>query len=502
MISAQKRKAAYTLYQEGVGIRKISKSLKISVNSVRKIITEKGEMPDTVRKDKIEPEPELIEKLYRECNGYVQRVHELLEERGIAIGYSTLTRLVRDMEIGKPAKERSGRHPDEPGEEMQHDTSEYYVCFNGSKDKVKVIASILYLRYSKMRYLKFYRTFNRFVMKCFFHEALSYWGYCAPLCIIDNTNLARLYGTGKNAVIVPEMEKFSENYGFKFECHELNHSDRKAGNERSFYTTQTNFFPGRRFDSLEDMNDQAFEWATKRMFNRPLTKSRIIPSIAFDYEKGFLNRLPDYVRAPYIVHERQTDQYGYISFAGNYYWVPGVSRNKLTVLQCCNHIVLYHLKKRLVEYKLPPFGISNEMFTPPDGPKPKYQPHSRKKTTHREEKVLRGISENISNYLDYALSMKGKGKAGHTFIRKLYILHLRTVPSLLEKTLNRAKQYKIADINTIERILAIMMQESNYEALPVEIDWDYKNREAFTEGRHTGHTDLAKYNKYLEDNDG
>ena len=33
-------------------------------------------------------------------------------------------------------------------------------------------------------------------MKCFLHEALIRWGYAAGQCIIDNTNLARLRGTG------------------------------------------------------------------------------------------------------------------------------------------------------------------------------------------------------------------------------------------------------------------------------------------------------------------
>ena len=63
--------------------------------------------------------------------------------------------------------------------------------------------SSLYLRYSKVRYIQFYRSFNRWRMKCFFHEALSRWGYAATTCVIDNTNLAVLHGTGKDAVIHP-----------------------------------------------------------------------------------------------------------------------------------------------------------------------------------------------------------------------------------------------------------------------------------------------------------
>ena len=32
------------------------------------------------------------------------------------------------------------------------------------------------------------------------------------------------------------MINFGKQYGFEFVCHEINHCNRKAGNERSFYT--------------------------------------------------------------------------------------------------------------------------------------------------------------------------------------------------------------------------------------------------------------------------
>src|SRR5260370_31714044 len=101
---------------------------------------------------------------------------------------------------------------------MQHDTSPYSVLLGDTR--ANVIASLLYLRYSKRRYLRFYRMFNRFRIKCFFDEALKVWAYSAPVCIIDNTNLARLRGTGKNAVIVPEMEAVANHSGFRSACHQ------------------------------------------------------------------------------------------------------------------------------------------------------------------------------------------------------------------------------------------------------------------------------------------
>ena len=167
----------------------------------------------------------------------------------------------------------------------------------------KLVASLIYLRYCKRRYLKFYRAFDRFKMKCFFHQALMFWGYAARQCIIDNTNLARLRGTGANAVIVPEMEAFAKQYGFVFRCHEIKHSNRKAGEERSFWTVETNFLPGRTFQSLEDLNRQALAWSTVRLDNKPQGKAGLIPAKAFEHERSYLTQLPAHLPAPYRDHE-------------------------------------------------------------------------------------------------------------------------------------------------------------------------------------------------------
>lgn len=313
MIEADKRKAIYLLHTEGMTIRDIAQRLAISRNTVRVVIKQDGVMPPSAYKVRTDIDVELLRRLFVECDGYIQRMHEkLTEEEHIEIKYSTLTRMLRELQIGKTQNPRCDRVPDEPGAEMQHDTSTYQVKLADGAS-VRVIASLIYMRYSKRRYLKFYRAFNRFKMKCFFHEALMFWGYSARDCIIDNTNLARLRGTGKNALINPEMEAFSKQYGFEFRCHEIKHSNRKAGEERSFWTLETNFIPGRTFQSLEDMNRQALEWSTVRLDNKPQGKAGLIPAKAFEYECSYLTKLPPHLPAPYRVVDRSIDQYGYVA---------------------------------------------------------------------------------------------------------------------------------------------------------------------------------------------
>lgn len=514
MIEAEKRDAIYFLHKEGKSIGKIVRLLKVSRNTVRDIIKQEGSknMPDSTREDKIVIDEKLLRRLYDECDGWIERVHQKLgEEEGITVGYSTLTRLLREIGLvsrkSKKKLMRCARVPDKPGDEMQHDTSPYTLKI-GDKS-VKVVCSILYFRYSKIRYVKFYRSFNRFNMKCFFHEALTFFAYSAFFCIIDNTNLARLRGSGKNAVIVPEMEQFAKQYGFVFVCHEIGHPNRKAGNERSFYTVESNFFPGRTFESLEDLNQQAVEWSTVRMLHRPVSKTGLIPVKAFEHEQRYLKSLPPYVHPPYIDYERRTDQYGYISFQGNYYWIPGTRRDDVKVLQYSDCIKIYHRRNLLVQYKLPPDGVKNQQFSPQgnEAPKPQYKPKYRKKPTASEEKKLRGVSKEVEAYLDFAFehTQNQNGKQRHRFIRQLYWLYQKTAAPLFIKALNRALKYRVTNIETIERIAVLLMREGSDEykyrhsEAVVEINENFQDRESYLEGRFSDEVDCSMYDKMMED---
>jgi transposase len=505
MIEPEKRNAIYQLYKEGNSLRQISKLLNVSRNTVSRIIQRKGYPPQTTRKDKIEIDPQLLHRLYNECGGWRERIWEkLLEEEGIKIGYSTLTRLLRELDLdGKRTKtKRCIQVPDKPGMEMQHDTSSYRIEINGCPRSL--IASLLYYRYCKMRYLKFYPSFNRFKMKCFFHEGLTFFGYCAHYCIIDNTNLARLRGSGANAVITAEMIQFARQYGFEFICHEIGHANRKAGNERSFYTLESNFLPGRHFESLEDLNRQALEWATRKMANRPVSKSDLIPAAAFEFEKAYLIKLPPYIHPPYLVHYRLIDQYGYISFSGNYYWVPdapGLSRQQIKVLQYSKSIDIYYRQKLLVRYNLPPEGVKNQKFSPP-GKTPKHQPWNRKKPTMLEEKKLRSLCSEVNQYLDFVFNPLQKVGQKHRFIRQLYGLYQKLALPLFVKTIGRALTYRITNVQTFEQMAAQLLKESNYAMNPATsatVDEDYINREAYLEGCTSDEPDLCEYDRLLEE---
>lgn len=485
-----------------MSLKAIARQLRVNVKTVRAIVRREDvhEEPKE-RSDRVVIDQALMERLYHDCRGYMQRMHEILtEEHGIAIGYSTLTRLVRAQGLGMKPRERAGHVPDVPGEEMQHDTSVHKVKIGGVAHRL--ISSGIYQRYSKMRYVRFYRRFNRFTMKCFIDEALRHWGYCARICIIDNTSLAIHYGSGASAVFSPEMVSFASNYGFAWKAHAIGHADRKAGKERNFYTMETNFLPGRTFSSFEDLNHQAFEWATVRYAKRPQAKTKLIPIELFETEKSSLVKLPEYIAAPYLPLARRVDQYGYVSFDGNFYWVPeSVTSKSVTVLHYAHHLRIMDGTREAVRHEIAADGVKNQMIVPPGHEAaPHYAPKNRKLGCEQEERRLRELGECVGMYLDIAKAPESGVRQRPAFIRSLYSLSGQLGQSLFLSVVRRAIDYRVFDHAALERIAHLIVRtdlfppavENNDFPAPTALgnQQEFRRRSAYLEGQFTQENDI------------
>jgi hypothetical protein len=73
---------------------------------------------------------------------------------------------------------------------------------------------------------------------------------------------------------------------------------------------------------------------------------------------------------------------------------------------------------------------------------------------------------------------------------------------LFEKTILRALTYRIEDIQTIERIAVLQMKEANYQMPQIDVDEQFKNRQAYIDGRFSSEVDLSVYKHNDEDADG
>jgi hypothetical protein len=395
----------------------------------------------------------------------MQRMHEILtEEQGCTVGYSTLTRALHRLGIVRGCQAPPSDHvPDVPGQEMQHDTSVYRIAL-GERAPVKLVCSGLYLRYSKMRYIKFYRSFNRFRMKCFFDEALRFWGVCARDCIIDNTSLAVIGGSGARALFAPEMVAFANTYGFRWVAHALGHANRKAGKERDFRTVESNFLPGRAFASLEDINAQALQWATLRYAQRPQSHTGLVPLQLFEHEKPFLRTMPPFIAPPALPHRRTIDTFGYIRFDANFYWIPHTHLADVSIVQYADRIVVYASPhQELIGYPLPPDGTRGQIFAPPGKAQQSRHPRNRKRDDTTEEQLLRQRGQETAAYLDFIQSSSCSVRYKHRFIRELLDLCRTTDETLFVSLMSRACSYRV---QSIKALLRMAVQLSGHAATP------------------------------------
>ena len=493
MINPEKRKSVFLMHKNSKSISEISRMLELDRKSVRMIIQQGENWSPATRSDSLTVDEEMLRNAFFTCERYAERTHEYLKQQGVNIAYSTLTKKIRELNL-RDNKSPKGWVPDSPGSEFQHDTSLYNVML-GEK-RVKLQASLLYYRYSKCRYLRFYSVFNRFMMKCFFHQAITYYGFSCRKCIIDNTHLAVDKGSGKNAIFSKEMVHFAKLYGFFWMAHEIKHSNRKAGVERGFRILETNFFPGRRFSSLEDLNDQAQRWCDS-FNNTPNKKTKLIPREQFQLEIPHMKKVSSSLPAPYLIHHRQIDQYGYIAFGCNSYWIPRSTTGEIALFQYADSIKIYGNKcKLLTEYPLPPFGVRDRIFTP-KGINPGYRPRHHQVSMEAEEKYLLSLDKEMKEYLGKVL-IGSSSTTKHRYLRMLFHLQRKMGKYLFLKAIFKSMEYGVYEVDRLEGIAVNMMK--GVESLSFNIPKDKQLSENYITGEFTEPADFSRYEKY-EDRD-
>lgn len=285
MITEETKQTMMSLYQRGVPLRQI---LQVSRNTVKRVI--RGSQR-SARRSRYDDLSDRIREVFVTTRN-VERVREILRDEGHDVAYSTLTRIVRDLEL-RESNKRAGSYTFGPGEEMQHDTSPHQVIL-GDK-KVKAQCAGLVLAYSRKLFIQYYPSFTRFEAKVFLDAAFRFMDGACPRCTIDNTSVIVAHGSGPDADIAPEMERFGQIFSVRFVPHAVGDADRKARIERNFAYVEGNFLAGRTFTDWRDLNEQAQRWC-EEIANRKMKRSLgMSPQAASLMEKSYLTSLPPYI---------------------------------------------------------------------------------------------------------------------------------------------------------------------------------------------------------------
>ena len=450
MIPIADKETILSLHRANVGIRQISRLLSVSRNTVRRVI--KGEHSSQVRRtSRYEDLLPLVQKHFLFCKGNAVRIQEFLNETyGVDIPYSSLTRLVRELELrGEKKKGRVGQYRFGPGKEAQHDTSPHRLILDGKK--ITTQCASLTLGYCRKVFIQYYPQFTRFEAKVFLTEAFIYMGGACERCIIDNTSVIVAQGSGPDAVIAPEMKIFGEMFGTTFIAHAIGDSDRKAKVEKNFHYVENNFLAARTFGDWNDLNLQARQWCDTKANKKPKRSlRRIAPEQVYIMEKPHVKPLPPHIPPVYKSLQRVVDMSGYVTVETNRYSVP----EKL----CAQHVeVLKGWDKITIYYKHQKVADHNRLIDKKDG-KVTLAGHHRP-LCHRknkgvaclEEKALLGRSDTLDRYV--AEIKKSSYGSGRRKLQKLLSLQ-RTYPAdAFKKAIETALQYGLYDLLRLENLI-------------------------------------------------
>jgi hypothetical protein len=389
-----------------------------------------------------------VHELFVVCKGNIVRVHEELVAAGIELGYPTLTAFCRRQGLGKKKKKRVGQYHFEPGEEMQHDTSPHVVKLAGGREQ-RVDCASLVLCFSRRKYAQVYPRWSRLECRGFLSEAIAYLGGAADQCMLDNSTVVIGHGTGKNAVPAPAMKALSDRFGFEFVAHTVGDADRSARVERPFHHIENNFYPGRTFADLADLNQQLRVWCDEdnARFRRRLGASH---DELWATEKPCLKPLPLHIPEVYDLHRRRVDVEGFVSLHTNRYSVDTELIGRHLELREGLVEVRFFDGHRLAEvHQKQRFGARSRVTL--DKHRRQWRERQGPPPALPEERILREQGLELSALVD-ALKVRQGGNA-RVAIRKLHRIWVDYPTDAVAGAAAVALEYGLLDLDRIERLV-------------------------------------------------
>jgi len=313
----------------------------------------------------------------------------------------------------------------------------------------------LVLGYSRKLLIQYYPCFTRFEARVFLDEAFRFMEGTCPRCIIDNTSVIVAHGSGPDAEIAPEMERFGQIFRVKFIPHAMGDADRKAKMERNFAYAEQNFLAGRSFTDWHDLNEQAKRWC-KEVANQKVKRSLgMSPEAAYLMEKPHLTPLPPYIPPVYQTFYRTVDVAGYVQVDTNRYSVPErLIGKEVEVHKLWDRVEVFFKNHKVADH--PRLLDKRETRITTNGHHPPFNRQRAHEGPCQEEKTLVGQSERLDQYVE-ELKKRSSGR-GVKAMRRLLDLKRTYPPEAFEKALGEALRYGLYDLSRLEQMVLSYVQ--------------------------------------------
>jgi len=300
---------------------------------------------------KLDPYKEQIDQWLEEAPYNAVRIMEKLQELGSDCKY-TITRQYVASKKAELNQKSTVRFETMPGLQAQVDWASfenYHVMENDAPQKLYCFLMIL--GYSRMRYIEFVTDMTTTTLIRCHINAFRYFGGYPEEILYDNMKqvvIKRLLKQ-EDSKLNSQFEDFAGFYGFKPILCRPYRGQTKGKIERTVAFVRDNFMTGIKFDSLNDLNNQAVNWCVKVNSKLHATTGEI-PN-----QRLLKERLAPLVRE-YIIDKinlRKVEKDCLISYSGSKYSVPAEYVGKyVAVVVLDNMLAAYYLGKQVALHLL------------------------------------------------------------------------------------------------------------------------------------------------------
>jgi len=336
----------HQLRGEGLSIRAIARRTGLARKTVRKYLRRGLEEPAYGPRAS---RPTILDSYKEYVRGRLRRYPELTAQRllreirdlGYTGGYTTVKNYVR--EIREPA--RSGyehRFETPPGRQGQVDFARFLVRFTSEPEQQRIVWLFsMVLGWSRYLYCRFVmRQDMSTVLRCH-TEAFAALGGIPGQLLYDRMKTAVIREGADGRI---EYNKFlldlARHYGFVPRACPAYRAKTKGKVERSYRYIRQDFYVGREFRDMEDLNLQLDHWLSTIANRRIHGTTRRIVHEAYVEERPELLPLPDLPYQRVLRSERRVTHDGMVSVDGNLYSVPDSTRRRTVGVEMTTHEVV------------------------------------------------------------------------------------------------------------------------------------------------------------------
>lgn len=413
------------------------------MKTVRKVVRRAPKKPRVPRPSLLDPFRPLVKKLVIEDRLTAVRVLEEIQAIGYPGGYSILKDFIRRIRP-KAIRRAHLRFETDLAEQGQVDLSPYSLLLGDVLTAVVCFSCVL--GFSRWLYLRFFLHADAHTV-CHSHVlAFEEAGGVPHEILYDRMKQVVIESDAHGVVFHPLFERLCEHYGFRAVALEPGYKEGKGKVENTFKFQERNFLAGRRFTSIDDLNQQAKVWLEKANARTHRTTMEQ-PIVRLELERPHLLPLPPSRFDAAVVVSRLVGDDFCVPWQTNRYSVsPDYSGHSALLRVLEGHLEIDIGGKTVAIHQIRDTKYKRYLLA-------EHEEEFRRRSTRRiliEDHFLR-LGAEAKAFAEGLVEHKG-GSAGYHMSKILDLCERAGVQRVLH-ALRHASRYQAFDYRTIERII-------------------------------------------------